>query len=148
MFSALALPLCAMQIALSGPVLGALVLRSAGDLPVDETTQVLDAARPGFAGCLEAAHALAPLEETGSLTLVLQIEGGAVVRAATILRPARADLARCLRERVKPLTFAILPERHRVRVTADWSAPPPPNQADYPYAVKRRAPAAPLKKTP
>lgn len=148
MLSVLALHLWALPIALTGPVLGDIEVRSSGDLPVVATALTFETARPGFAICLEAAHARAPLEETGSLTLVLQVEAGSVVRAATILRPARADLARCLRKRVKPLTFTVMPQRSRVRVTADWIAPPPPGQANYPYAVKRGQPAKPVKTTP
>lgn len=148
MLSLLVAPALAAHIAVTGPVLGDLVVRGAGDLPAEATARVLDAARPQLAACLEAAHARAPLEESGSLTLVLQVEAGAVVRAATVLRPARADLARCLRKRVKPLKFAVAPTRNRVRVTADWVAPPPPGQANYPYAVKRGRPPSPVKKVP
>ena len=148
MLSAFALPIFALQLASTGPILGALALRSSGDLPSAPTAVVIEEARPGFAHCLTAAHARAPLEEAGSLTLVVQVRAGAVVQAASVLRPARADLAKCLRERIKPLRFPAQPALNRVRVTADWVAPPPPGQANYPYAVKRGAPAPPVKTQP
>jgi hypothetical protein len=73
----------------------------------------------------------------GQITINLRVHFGEVQQAATILRPPRADLARCLHNQVKRLRLAATAEVFRIRLTADWFAPPPPEQAHYPYPVRR-----------
>lgn len=121
---------------LSGPVLGAIALQAPAPMRAD-TEQVISTGRASLEGCLLSAHTRAPLADAGQITITLRVHHGDVRQAATILRPPRADLARCLHNAVKTLRFFPTESVIRLRITTDWFAPAPPEQANYPYPVRR-----------